>query len=162
MSGPQRDGEDGAVFDAELLAALAESMTPVRTDSERAARLRARVFQRLDEDRASPEYHTLRAGEGEWQELLPRVRKKTLHVDTERGVESYLLRLLPGGSLPRHVHHSGELCYVVSGEVRFGDFALGAGDCHYAPAGSEHLGARSEQGALLFLQSAISSSHHCP
>ncbi|MEN8133275.1 MAG: cupin domain-containing protein [Pseudomonadota bacterium] len=104
---------------------------------------------------ASTDFITLRADEG-WFELAPKIEKKVLHIDHEAGTESYLLRVQPGAEVPPHTHAGDELCVVLEGEVTYeGGLRLQAGDYHMAKRGSTHQHARSETGALVYLQGAL-------
>lgn len=148
----------GPVLGAELLACLCEQQAPVVPSAGVAARLKARVLGQVRADTRAPTPAdglatiTLKAGEGEWVQLGPKVKLKLLREDTDS--RSFLLRLQPGAVLPPHDHPLEEECYVLEGEVRFGDLVVQAGDYHLAPKGIPHGLVRSRTGALLFLRGA--------
>ena len=152
----RQDKENDVVLDSDFVEAVADSFDTEAADEHRVSRLRARVMERIDDaNNGSSLFDTIRSTEGEWIEILPNVEKKLLKVDSEAGTESYLLRMHPGGSLPAHLHDADELCYVIEGELSFGDFQLEAGDYHFAHKGSRHGVISTENGTLLFLQSGI-------
>ncbi|MEN8259573.1 MAG: cupin domain-containing protein [Pseudomonadota bacterium] len=145
-----------APLDDTLLGLIGASMAPMRLPADRMQPLRERVMARIaKEGGAKPVFNTIRADEGQWVQIAPKIEKKTLHVDHVNGIEAYLLRAEPGAEAPGHVHEADELCLVLEGEVSFDDIHLKAGDYHFAPKGSRHGTARSKTGALIYLQGAI-------
>jgi quercetin dioxygenase-like cupin family protein len=147
----------GAVLDPELLACLAEQQAPAAPRPEVAARLKVRIMEEVRAGAATqpavaPPTLTVRAMEGQWVPLGPRMEMKVLRQDAES--RSFLLRLQPGAVLPPHDHPLDEECYVLEGEVSFGDVRIGAGDYHLAPRGVPHGLVRSRRGALLLLRGA--------
>lgn len=153
----RHDRED--VLGEDVLALLGSAIASGRHSPARLRRLRDRVMSRIDEaPPASPSlFDTIRAGEGDWIELQPRIEKKLLHFDEDTGVESYLLRLHPGAEPMSHEHDSDELCVVLEGDFSFGELRLEAGDFHYARKGSRHVDMSTDNGALLFLQARVDS-----
>ncbi len=152
----RQDKENDVVLNNDFIEAVADSFDTGATDENRVDRLRARVMERIDDtNNGLSLFDTIRSDEGEWIEIRPNVQKKLLKADSEAGMESYLLRLHPGATLPAHVHESDELCYVVEGDLSFGDIYLEAGDYHYAHKGSRHGDVSTVNGTLLFLQSGI-------
>ncbi len=158
-------------LDATTVGALGAGLKPATLAHEQGERLRARVMGLID-DAAEPaptprpvtfagtpdlRLITQSSDDGDWLELGPGMRKKTLHQDAERGTEAFLLRLSPGARVPRHFHSDDELCIVMEGEVSFGELQIKMGDYHFAPKGSWHEGAYTEHGALLYLQSALAA-----
>lgn len=140
-----------------VFAQLAMDMRPIAPPEDRALKLRARVMEEITHEKktASTDFITLRADEG-WFELAPKIEKKILHINHEAGTESYLLRVQAGAEVPPHTHAADELCIVLEGEVIFGGkLRLQAGDYHMAKRGSTHQYARSETGALVYLQGAM-------
>ncbi|MEZ5666403.1 MAG: cupin domain-containing protein [Alphaproteobacteria bacterium] len=97
---------------------------------------------------------TVRGDEGAWQPMAPGVEYKRLwrHPDGDR--ETIIVRVAAGAVYDAH-HHSGhEECYIVAGDVRFGDHQLRAGDFHVAQAGVTHPAAASQGGCLLLISRA--------
>lgn len=114
--------------------------------------LRARLLARARRS-PPPGLRTVRADEGDWRPLLPRVYLKPLA--REGDTLTYLLRLDPGGTIPPHEHPQDEECIVLAGEVSMGELVLRAGDYHLAPRGVPHGALQSGTGALLFLRGAV-------
>ena len=148
--------ENNSVLDGEFIDSVADSFATEAVDEHRVSRLRTRVMERIDDASNEPSlFDTIRSNEGEWIEILPNVEKKLLKLDSDTGIESYLLRMHPGATAPAHVHETDELCYVIEGDLSFGDICLEAGDYHYAHKGSRHDDVSTVNGTLLFLQSGI-------
>ncbi len=144
-----------SVLDPDLLAHLSEAQAALGPTPEVAARLKARILGQVRAEAAPPGLQatfTLRADEGDWVRLAPKVEIKVLRRDAES--RSFLLCLGPGAVLPPHAHPLEEECYVLEGEVRFGDIQVRAGDYHLAPRGVPHGLVRSREGALLLLRGA--------
>ncbi|MEL7297094.1 MAG: cupin domain-containing protein [Pseudomonadota bacterium] len=161
MSKTNLNNESDQVLDDEVSGLIAGSIKAEPADRERVDRLRDRIMDRI----ATPNpgklpFLTIRDEDGDWIEIMPNVTKKVLHVDNQRNVESFLLRMLPGANIPAHNHNTTELCYVIEGAVNFGDLELFGGDCHFAFQGSQHADASSEHGALLFLQTGIGGEQY--
>lgn len=147
------------VLDRDTLELLGSAPTRAEFPAQRLAKVRDSVLRRVDEEQAcSTPYVTIRRDDGDWNDLVPLAAKKILNVNRERDIESYLLRLLPGGTLQQHRHDEDELCIVLEGDVSFDDIHLKAGDYHYARKGSWHGRASTVHGALLFLQSGVATA----
>lgn len=133
----------------EKLAPLGEAAAPP-------AGLWPRVEAAIDRlEAARPGTLTIPAGEGDWQEILPGVAKKTLFVDRAAGCESYLLKMAPGARLPAHEHAAAEECLMLEGEAFIGDLRLVAGDYHVVSAGTPHAEVTSERGSLAYIRGEI-------
>ena len=52
----------------------------------------------------------------------------------------------PGFPLPRHSHSADCLYYVISGEMRFGEEVMAAGDCMHVPAGALYTFETGDEG----------------
>jgi anti-sigma factor ChrR (cupin superfamily) len=129
--------------------ALSAALPPATLPPARQAALRRRLLERARASReAGRQFIHLPLAVGEWRQLLPGVRMKTLSLD-QRAI---LLELAPGASLPVHRHHEDEECVVLRGEARQGDIIVRQGDYHLARAGSRHGAVRSATGALLYLR----------
>jgi quercetin dioxygenase-like cupin family protein len=132
--------------------ALFDALKPAAMPAERAAMLKSRLLSRAKVAH-TPRLDTIHAAEGDWKPFLPKVAIKVLR--REAGVQTYLLRLEPGGVLLPHEHPQDEECIVLDGEVRIGDIVARQGDYHLAPKGVDHGSIVSERGALLFLRGAV-------
>lgn len=98
---------------------------------------------------------TIRADDGEWEELFDGVFKKALLVDKDESAESYLLRIDPGAVCPAHSHTKTEECLVLEGEMIIGTARFAAGDYHAAPPKIPHLPITSETGTVLYVRSEL-------
>lgn len=70
----------------------------------------------------------LRAEDGEWDALAPRVYKKQLNRDDNFNRQSYLLRMIPGGRIQPQRRGGIEEIYVIEGRIAIGEETLGPGD----------------------------------
>lgn len=140
------------VLEQDILQTLLLATAPLEAPAGQAAAIKSRLFARIRGEPTIGEAPlvTVRATEGEWTELMPRVRVKFLHRDDRH--QSVLVRLEPGAVYPAHAHSEDEECVVLDGEVRIGDIRITAGDYHLARGGSRHSELRSEAGALLFIR----------
>jgi anti-sigma factor ChrR (cupin superfamily) len=129
---------------------------------EASARIKQSLMQKITAQTAQPEpsleqdanVRNVRRDEG-WVQLSKRVQAKVLHDD---GTSlSWLLKLLPGGSLPVHDHADGaEECMILEGNLRINGEAFQAGDYQIALPGSVHHEVASEEGSLVYLRSPSS------
>ncbi|WP_294536530.1 cupin domain-containing protein [uncultured Rhodoblastus sp.] len=135
------------------LAPLAGGLAPVPPPADMLAKIEARLDA---ETRDSLNCRVTRADEGQWVELEPGVRIKVLHRKPEIGRQTYLLELAAGAtSTLSHDHDDDEECFVVSGDIAFGDTLLGPGDYHLAPKGALHGKARSSRGCVCVIVAAM-------
>lgn len=147
-------GQDEQTIDSGLLARWVEALTPVPPPKA----LRERVLARARGDRASP-YRTVRAAEG-WVPFVPGIDMKMLYRDAATGTRTLLARLQPGVVMPEHDHIGAEECYVIEGEITYGDLTIHAGDFHLAPEGSAHCPMTTRTGALIILR--VKLGQHVP
>ena len=140
-----------------LLSTEPAVMDEIDVNSKQMKSLRSRVMSQVDEQLSADtsDLLTVRADNGDWQQIGESIRKKILYVDKQKGVVSYLLRVDPGAEDASHLHSSDEYCLVLEGDISFGDIHLYAGDFHLAPKGSRHDRAYTEHGALLYIQTGI-------
>jgi quercetin dioxygenase-like cupin family protein len=97
----------------------------------------------------APEHvHTQRAEAGEWAEFGPGIKRRVLW---RQGPQAALLyHTLPGAEVPHHGHGHDEECLMLAGDFFLDDVLLRALDYQIAPAGSEHRGASTDTGLVLF------------
>jgi anti-sigma factor ChrR (cupin superfamily) len=81
---------------------------------------------------------------------LPGVSSKRLFQDAEGNV-TWLVKLEPGATYPRHRHTAYEHCLVLEGEVQFDEYTLRAGDYEVAQPDTDHSSFHSPNGAVLFI-----------
>lgn len=155
----KRPMSDPASLPDALMEALLDAQAEIRPEPGRAGRLKARILERVRGAARPLDLLTIRAGEGAWIRLGPKVEMKPLREGAD--AFSFLLRLAPGAVLPPHGHDLDEECIVLEGEVQFGDIRVQAGDFHLAPRGVPHGLMRSRKGALLYLRGA-DPRHYTP
>lgn len=121
------------------------------------AHLFAQIDARIDDDaaRAIPSCEVRRRDEGVWVERAPGARVKVLHASPALNRQTILLELAPETVMQTHTHDIDEECYVISGDIAFGDDELHAGDFHLAPVGSHHGIVRSRRGCLCLIVTAL-------
>jgi anti-sigma factor ChrR (cupin superfamily) len=130
------------------LGALEQTVPEVAPPPHLWEAIRARVVDR------GPNL-TIRADGTGWEQIHPGVVMKRLSFDQADGRTSFLLRLMPGASVPAHDHPADEECLVMEGAIAIGDLVLAAGDYHRASKGLPHPAIASASGALLFVRSQI-------
>jgi len=140
----------GESLPEDLVEQLADALAPIAPPADRAEAIKASVLGRVRAARAR--FVTVRADEGDWIEIAPRVHSKLLHEDGQ--ARSFLLRLAPGARLPVHGHAAEETCLVLEGSLQIGELEMRAGDFHLALEGSVHDDITSRSGALLFIRAA--------
>ncbi|MBS7808448.1 cupin domain-containing protein [Variovorax sp. PCZ-1] len=131
---------------------LAQSLSTEHTlSAEASARIKQSLMQKIAE--RLPVVNVRR--DEAWVQLGKRIQVKVLHDD---GISlSWLLKLLPGGSLPVHDHADGaEECMILEGQLRINGEDFFAGDYQIALPGSVHHEVCSEQGSLVYLRSPSS------
>jgi len=96
-----------------------------------------------------------------WRSIgLPGIRIRTLFMDRQRDLHTFLMRVEPGAELPPHPHAGAEDCYVLEGDFESFGTTFRAGDYVRAPAGSMHGASRSPSGCLVLITTAIGDDVH--
>lgn len=96
------------------------------------------------------------AANAHWDDIGIRGAKvRTLFVDRDRGIKTFLLRMEPGCQIPAHPHSDVEECYVIQGDIFTNGKELRAGDYVRAAAGSEHEQSYSRNGCLLLITAGL-------
>ncbi|MGF1475493.1 MAG: cupin domain-containing protein [Geminicoccaceae bacterium] len=140
--------DDGTPTDLALeLASLTLGLEP----DDPPDRLWQKIEAELNQE-GPPLTRTVRAQEGRWRKLKGGVEKKDLFSDPKTGQHTFLLRLAPGATLPRHDHARAEECLVLEGAIRVAGLEIGVGDYHVALPGSVHEEIFSIEGALILLR----------
>lgn len=111
-------------------------------------------------------FFTLRASEGEWQEISKGVFSKTLFSNIEAGTITSVIKMLPGAHAELHYHTSIEECFVIEGDFHVGDseeteIELLAGDYHCAHPGSTHAVAYTNNGTQLLVVMPLNCEIAC-
>jgi quercetin dioxygenase-like cupin family protein len=128
---------------------LLNGLEPLQPSTKQRVNIRQRLMQRIQTSvSAESSRITIRSDQGNWRQIRPGVRAKTL----DPGIRAFLLDLEPGASLPMHRHHEDEECVVLRGSASLGEFKVSAGDYHMARSSSRHGRIFSETGALLYLR----------
>jgi len=132
--------------EAVLLAALAGELPAQPVPADVSARVREKIFARL----AEPSQRVVRAGEGEWQVVLPGISIKRLRQDADS--ETTLWRMDPGAELPSHAHSQDEECLILEGSLVQGEAEYFPGDFVLALAGRRHASFTSPRGAMFLIR----------
>jgi len=115
----------------------------------------AAIEARIDHARATlPGTFTMRAGSYDWQPLAEGVDAAMLWHNEKAKRQSMLIRMQPGAHYKSHEHDDDEECFVIEGDLVFGELRLKAGDFHLAPRGRTHPPAYSPSGCLLYITAA--------
>jgi len=143
----------------ELIAPLIEGIAPVAIDPSRKAALRERILSRVagGERIEAPRMELVRAAEGEWVKLLPKIHLKRLRVDRVRRTQTTLWRLDAGAVLPEHDHAKPEECLILDGSILWDGSTYGKGDYLLAPVGLHHTPMTSPEGALLMIRGELTA-----
>jgi len=115
------------------------------------ARLREKLLARIRQPEPAADVRIVRADEGPWRDLVPGVVAKRLYADPGGGNVAMLLRMEGGAQFPPHWHADVEHCYVLSGDLHFGDLTLGPGDYQCAMASTTHITSRTEKGCMVLI-----------
>ena len=95
--------------------------------------------------------------QGAWEATsIEGIQARKLFVDAENDRVTMLVRMRAGTAFPGHRHAGPEECYVLSGDLRFDEHVMRAGDYQFCPAGSSHSIQSTAEGCLLLL---VSSQH---
>jgi len=129
-------------------------------DDKTVARIKTDLMERVRNSSAKFEFseHHVVLNDAPWQSATPKIHFKVLRDD---GVTmSWLLKLLPGTTLPAHVHSDcDEECLVMEGSFRLDGKTLYPGDYTVASQGTGHRDIYTEHGCVVFLKSPSSSGH---
>lgn len=129
-------------------------------DDKTVARVKTSLMERVRNSNAKFAFsdHEVVLKDAQWQSATPRIHYKVLRND---GVTlSWLLKLLPGTTLPAHAHADcDEECLVMEGSLRLDGKLLNAGDYTVASKGTKHRDIYSELGCVAFLKSPSASEH---
>ncbi len=114
--------------------------------------LRKELFARIQEPAKLPDMHVVRASEGDWKPMgFPGITFKRLYQESPGGNIAMLVRMEPGSAYPPHQHADFEHCYVLEGDLRFGDLVMHAGDYQCARVSTVHVTSSSENGCMILL-----------
>jgi anti-sigma factor ChrR (cupin superfamily) len=94
---------------------------------------------------------TMRFDEGAWQPLAPHVFCKILHQDPVNHLVTSLIKLEPGGYLPRHRHLGTEQTLIVSGDCIVNGETFYAGDFRMRERDTEDSEVTTQFGTTILL-----------
>jgi anti-sigma factor ChrR (cupin superfamily) len=117
--------------------------------------VREKLLARIGQPGRQPDQPTdariVRANEGAWRAMVPGVMAKPLYAEPAHGNAAMLVRMEAGAQFPPHWHADVEHCYVIEGDLHFGDLALGPGDYQCAMASTTHITSRTEKGCMVLI-----------
>lgn len=93
----------------------------------------------------------VRAYDGVWKPMGPGVEFKLLFADPATGLNTTLVRMAPGATLPEHFHHDSEQCLVMEGDIGWGELSYKAGDFVVQGKHTHHPEIRSQSGVLMLI-----------
>ena len=136
-----------------LLAAQAGLLPEQRPTEATAQRLRAQLLMRAtaaSTSASAPNPLTQRLDEGEWYDLIPGIRIKSLRRDATS--QTTLWRVAPGAVVPPHPHSHEEECLILEGSLIHAGVEYFPGDYVFASAGERHMAFTSPRGALFLIR----------
>ncbi len=156
---------DHASLDAEVKAfdAVVANLAFGAAEAQPRASLREKLLERIATLEREPQAKTaqpikpdlatisLRLNEGKWRQLAPKVSSKVLYADAQTGLVTSLIKLEPGGYLPRHRHLGIEQMFIVAGECLINGEVFCPGDFRMRPADTEDAELTTEHGATILL-----------
>ena len=137
----------------EILRPVVGTFTAWPTDVLRPSEsLQSRLAQRIAADTgAEPVVPARQWREPEWEEVAPGISVKMLAVDSEKHMVSMLVRLVPGGEYPPHMHAGVEELHLLDGELWIDERKLFPGDYNYGAPGAGDDRVWSETGCTCVL-----------
>jgi anti-sigma factor ChrR (cupin superfamily) len=115
------------------------------------ARVREKLLARIQQPEPPGDLRIVRANAGGWHAMVPGVTAKSLYAEAAGGNAAMLLRMEAGAQFPPHWHAGVEHCYVLEGDLHFGDLALGPGDYQCAMASTTHITSHTEKGCMVLI-----------
>jgi len=113
--------------------------------------LREKLLARIQQPEPPPGIRVVRANQGAWHTLVPGVTAKRLFAESPAGNVALLVRMEPGAKYPPHSHADVEHCYVLEGELHFGDLVLHPGDYQCAMASTKHRDSYTVNGCMVLI-----------
>ena len=101
---------------------------------------------------AEPWLFIKRGDDGDWEPTAePGVSRSVLYIDHQRNRYTALYRMSAGSIFPEHDHPGPEECFVLEGDLRFGEHELKAGDYQRCESDSRHQSHFTREGCLLLI-----------
>lgn len=113
--------------------------------------LRDKLMARIQQPQPPPGIKVVRANDGAWHPLVPGVVAKRLYADSPAGTVALLVRMDAGAKYPPHSHADVEHCYVLQGDLRFGELVLNPGDYQCALASTDHRDSHTVNGCTVLI-----------
>jgi anti-sigma factor ChrR (cupin superfamily) len=139
----------------EAVSWLPMSSSGVAAPARVREKLLARIQQPAWQSEQSRDFRIVRADEGAWRAMIPGVMAKRLYTESAAGNAAgnaaMLVRMEAGAQFPPHWHADVEHCYVLEGDLHFGDLALGPGDYQCAMASTTHITSHTEKGCMVLI-----------
>jgi anti-sigma factor ChrR (cupin superfamily) len=133
----------------------AVSWLPLAYGAAAPARVRETLLARIQKPARQPaqgaDVRIVRANEGAWHAMIPGVMAKRLYAESKDGNAAMLVRMEAGAQFPPHWHADVEHCYVLDGDLHFGDLVLGPGDYQCAMASTTHSSSHTEKGCMVLI-----------
>lgn len=140
-----------AGLDTRLTEEMADALRPAQLDDGKRAALLRRISGLVAEG-APAGTLTMRADQEDWIVVNPLIKCRRLRVDAVAGIQTVLIRALPGACIPRHRHTQDEEFIVLEGECYIGTHHLRTGDANFAAAGSWHEDITTRTGVLVLVR----------
>ena len=147
-------GEGCAVCESELRAFReTASLVPAALPLQRPhPRVREKLLHLTGTGAIPKGLQVVRDGQGQWQETgFSGVKVKQLYADAAQDTMTMLVRMEPGATYAAHRHAAPEQCFVLEGDLHFGDLVFRAGDYQCASAQSTHSVSHTVGGCLLLI-----------
>ena len=103
----------------------------------------------------SEDVFTIRANEGNWEQIGRGISMKRLFAHHGRGTQTFLLQLAPKSKLPAHRHPSVEELIILSGDCHINGETLHPGDYRCALSGSTDYLLTTETGTTVLIVGPI-------
>lgn len=103
----------------------------------------------------SREIFSVRADEGEWNQVKAGILVKVLSMDAASGLAMSLVKMSPGMRLEPHRHKGVEEFFILEGDCTVNGENLGPGDYHRATQGSIHLTTHTVHGTMFLLRAPM-------
>ncbi len=120
--------------------------------------LREKLMARVLQPTPPQGIQVVRAGDGDWLTVVPGVTAKRLHQESPGGNVVLLVRMEPGAQYPPHTHADVEHCYVLEGELHFGDLILRPGDFQCALPSTTHRDSHTVNGCKVLIVASQKNS----
>lgn len=151
--------DSAAASELQALSPVVEALSDIAGPVEAPKSVRDTLMRRIRgqaPETTAESFYIQRDDRAEWKEFgIPGARMRTLFVDRERMVKTFLLQMAPGCEIPSHPHDDVEECYIIEGDLHTADTVLRPGDYMRAPAGSLHGRSFTRGGCLMLVTAGV-------